>query len=53
MQITDKQIDKFIEIFQKHFGVTLDRESAYKKGLRLAEAMQLILKENAKHRAKV
>lgn len=46
MQITDKQLDRFIEIYQKHFGTALDRESAYKKGVKLVEVMQLILKDN-------
>ena len=46
MQITDKQLDRFIQIYQKNFGILLDRESAYKKGVRLAEVMQLILKNN-------
>ena len=54
MQITDKQIDRFIQIYQKHFGILLDRESALKKGQKLAEVTQLILKENyEKHTSKV
>jgi len=46
VQITDKQLNKFIQIYQKHFGVLLDRESALKKGLKLVEVTRLILKEN-------
>ena len=54
MQITDKQLDKFIEIYQKNFGVLLDRESAQTKGVKLAEVTQLILKDNyEKHRKKI
>lgn len=45
MQITDRQLDAFIQIYQKNFGVVLDRESAYAKGIRLAEAVELILKD--------
>jgi hypothetical protein len=46
MQITDKQLDKFIQIYRKHFGILLDRESALVKGQKLAEVMKLILKDN-------
>ncbi len=54
MQITDQQLNRFIEIYQKHFGVSLDRETAHKKGMKLAEVTQLLLKENyEKHTAKI
>ena len=46
MQITDHQLDKFIEIYQKHFGIELDRESASEKGRKLVDILQIILKEN-------
>lgn len=48
MRITDQQINAFIQIYQKNFGVVLDRESAYTKGIKLVEVMQLILKDNYK-----
>jgi len=46
MQITDKQLDRYIEIYQKHFGLLLNRESAREKGAKLAEAIKLVLQEN-------
>lgn len=54
MQITVQQIDKFIQIYQKNFGVVLSRDSAYEKGNKLAETIKLILQENyEKHRKTV
>lgn len=46
MQITDQQLDAFIQIYQKNFGVVLDRASALAKGIKLAEFVELILKSN-------
>ena len=45
MRITDQQLDVFIQIYQKNFGVMLDRESAYTKGIKLVEVLGLILKD--------
>lgn len=54
MQISAQQIDKFIQIYQKNFGVVLSRDSARAKGVRLAETMKLILQENyEKHTKKI
>lgn len=46
MRITDQQLDTFIQIYQKNFGVMLDRESAYTKGIKLVEVLGLILKDS-------
>lgn len=46
MRITDQQINAFIQIYRKNFGVVLDRETALVKGIRLAEFVELILKSN-------
>ena len=58
MQITDRQLENFIEIYQKNFGVRLDRESAYRKGVQILQLMKLTYKpvtknDHAKYRAKV
>lgn len=52
MRITDKQLDRFIELYQKHFDIVLDRKSACKKGSKLAEVLQLILEDNYKRNEK-
>ena len=54
MHITDRQLDKFIEIYQKNFGVRLDRETASEKGRKVLDMFYLVLKENnALNRKKV
>ena len=52
MKITDQQLDAFILIYQKNFGVLLDRESAYEKGIKLVVATELILKDRHAFRDK-
>lgn len=49
MQITDTQLNKFIELYQKEFGVELDRESAYQKGLQVLQMMKSIYKPITKN----
>lgn len=49
MQITQTQLDKFIELYQKEFGVILDRESGYKKGLQVLQIMKSIYKPITKN----
>ena len=44
MQITDKQIERFIHIYQRHFGVLLKREIAYEKCLQLVNLVKAIYK---------
>ena len=50
MQISDFQLNKFIDLYHKEFGVMLDKESAYAKGVQLLDLMKLtykpITKEN-------
>ncbi len=49
MQITDSQLNKFIELYQKEFGVLLDQKSAYQKGLRVLQMMKAIYKPITKN----
>ena len=53
MQISQKQLEKFIKLYEKHFGVQLDMESASEKGRKLVDTLQVILKEHAKHRKEI
>jgi len=41
MQITDRQIDEFIALYRKEYGITLDKKTAYEKGFKLVRLMQL------------
>ena len=49
MQISDIQLDKFINLYQEKFGVALDRESAYKKGLQLLQLIKVTYKPITKN----
>jgi len=42
MRIPEEQLDKFIELYKKKYGVTLSREEAYDKGSRLMRAIELV-----------
>ncbi|MDQ3089786.1 MAG: hypothetical protein M3Q24_01360 [bacterium] len=44
MQLSEKQLDKFISLYQKNFGVALDRETATEKGVRLINLVSLVYK---------
>ena len=49
MQISDVQLDKFIAIYHKKFGVVLDRQSAYEKGSKLVQLMKVTYKPITKN----
>ena len=49
MQISDAQLDKFITIYHKKFGVVLDRQSAYEKGAQLLQLMKITYKPITKN----
>lgn len=42
MKIPDTQLDKFIEIYRIKYGVTLDRQDAYDKAIRLLKLVELV-----------
>ncbi|MDO8569477.1 MAG: hypothetical protein Q7R89_01705 [bacterium] len=49
MQISDIQLDKFITLYREKFGVELDRQSAYEKGVRLVQLMKTVYKPITKN----
>ena len=59
MQISDLQIDEFIALYRKEYGITLDRKTAYEKGSRLVHLLQITYlpeltdKNYEKHRTKI
>ena len=42
MQLADRHIDEFIELYQKHYGVVLERAVALEKGLQLCRLVELV-----------
>jgi hypothetical protein len=42
MRIPDEQLDKFIELYKKKYGVELDRNTAYEKASRLLKLVELV-----------
>lgn len=42
MKITDEQLDEFIVIYSKHYGVTLDRDVAYEKASKLLRLVEIV-----------
>lgn len=45
MQLSDRHIDEFIVLYQKHYGVVLERAEALEKGLRLCRFVELVVFE--------
>lgn len=48
MRISDQQLDRFIEIYRKNFGITIDRATALEKGAKLVRLMEIIYKPMTK-----
>lgn len=44
MKLTDEQIIKFQELYEKKFGEKISREQALEKGLRLMRLVELIFR---------
>lgn len=42
MQLADRHIDEFIALYQKHYGVVLERAVALEKGLQLCRFVELV-----------
>lgn len=40
MRLTDQDIQKYIDLYQKEYGVLLDKKTAFEKGSRLIHLMQ-------------
>ncbi len=45
MQLQDRHIDEFISLYEKHFGVVLERPIALEKGLKLCRLVELAVFE--------
>ena len=43
MQLSDRHIDEFIALYQKHYGVVLERAEGLEKGLRLCLFVELVV----------
>lgn len=46
MTISDEHLDQFIELYQKHYGETLDRDVAYEKAFRLLRLIEIVEKRD-------
>ena len=42
MQLQDRHIDEFIELYRKHYGIRLERAIALEKGLQLCRFVELV-----------
>jgi hypothetical protein len=42
MRIPEEQLDKFIELYKKKYGVELDHNTAYDKASRLLKLVELV-----------
>jgi hypothetical protein len=42
MQLQDRHIDEFITMYQKRYGVVLERAEAMEKGLKLCRLIELV-----------
>jgi hypothetical protein len=45
MKLSDQHINEFIALYQKHYGVVLDRAVALEKGLQLCRFVELVVFE--------
>lgn len=43
MKLTDQHIDEFIALYQKRYGVVLDRAVALEKGIQLCRFVELVM----------
>lgn len=42
MQLSDQHIDEFIALYEKHYGVVLERDIALEKGIKLCRFVELV-----------
>jgi hypothetical protein len=42
MQLQDQHIDEFISMYERHYGVVLERVEAIDKGLKLCRLIELV-----------
>jgi hypothetical protein len=45
MQLSDKSIQEFKDLYKKHYNKEIDTQTALDKGLRLIRYMEVVLKE--------
>ena len=48
MQLSDKKITEFQELYLKHFGEEISREKAHEKGIKLVRLVELVYKPMTK-----
>lgn len=48
MTLSDHHLDEFIALYQKHYGVVLERNLALSKGLGLCGLVRIVEKEDSK-----
>ena len=41
MKLTNQNIQRYIDLYQKEYGVLLDKKTAFEKGSRLVRLMQI------------
>lgn len=42
MKLSDPHLDEFIELYQKHYGVVLERTEAFEKAMKLCRFVELV-----------
>jgi len=47
MQLQERHIDEFISMYQKRYGVVLDRAVALEKGLQLCRFVEIVVMEKS------
>lgn len=45
-KISNEHLDQFIELYQKHYGETLERDVAYEKASKLLRLVEIVEKGN-------
>ncbi len=46
MELPAQHLDEFIALYEKHYGVVLDRQTALEKGLKLCRLVELVVFDN-------
>lgn len=46
MELPAQHLDKFIALYERDFGVVLDRQTALEKGLKLCRLVELVVFDN-------
>lgn len=46
MQMSEHHLTEFISLYEKHFGIVLDRQTALEKGLQLCRFIEIVVHES-------